>query len=74
MEVRKENLEVRETYRGRESRQGWLVLNLRGLDLEGVQELSVNLDLLAEVSEKRKKSASLFEQLASKLPPSEEEC
>ena len=71
MRVPKERLELRPSVEGRESQAGWLVIDLKALDLEGVQRLEVDLDEVEGIRSKQSKAGSLFESLKSKLPPSE---
>jgi len=49
MEFPGERMAITYSYQGKSSDTGWLVLNLRGLDLEGVNKLYVNLDDLEQL-------------------------
>jgi len=67
MQVPREKLELRESVAGKESKQGWLVIALRGLDLDGVTSLEVDLDQLDQLRSSKSQGASLYEQLVKKL-------
>jgi len=67
MQVPREKMEVRSSVAGKESRQGWLMITLRGLELEGVNTLEVNLDDLEALQAGKQQGADLFEQLVKKL-------
>lgn len=41
------------SYQGKETRNGWLVLRLTGMDLEGVDRLYINLDRVEAMAQKR---------------------
>jgi hypothetical protein len=56
---------------GRESARGWLVLNLRGLDLENVTELRVDLDVVETMESRQAESSRLFDSLRRSLPEDE---
>lgn len=53
MLVPNERLKFSEGYRGRESPAGFVVLNLRGLDLDGINELWLDLVLVDELQKKK---------------------
>ncbi len=53
MRLPKERLKFSEGYQGRESPAGFIVLNLRGLDLEGINELWLDLALVDEIRAKK---------------------
>ena len=53
MRFAKERLKFSEGYQGRESAAGFVVLNLRGLDLEGINELWVDLALVDELRQQK---------------------
>jgi len=67
MQVPREKMEVRSSVAGKESRKGWLMITLRGLELEGVNTLEVNLDDLEALQAGKQQGADLFEQLVKKL-------
>lgn len=69
MRVPRERLELRPSIEGRESKSGWLVIDLRALDLEGVQRLEVDLDEVQRLRDKQAQASTLLESLKSKLPP-----
>jgi len=43
MRITRERLEVKPTFEGKDSPSGWLEINLKGLDLDGVTRLYVDL-------------------------------
>jgi len=49
-------------YGGTASREGWLEIDIRALDLEGVSKIYVNLDDVARLKEKREEAASAVEE------------
>lgn len=71
MRIPRERLSIHPTVEGRESKSGWLVIDLKALDLEGVQRLEVDMDDLDRLHSKQAEASSLFQSLRSKLPPSE---
>jgi hypothetical protein len=57
-------LEIARTFEGRTSDAGWLVIDLRGLDLEGETKLCIDMDQVARIErqhdEARERLAELF--------------
>ena len=53
MRLPKERLKFSEGYQGRESAAGFVVLNLRGIDLDGINELWLDLALVDEIRSKK---------------------
>ena len=53
MQFPKDRLKLSETYQGKESQTGYLVLNLRGLDLEGICELWVDLSYMEDLRKRK---------------------
>lgn len=51
-------LKVSGSYSGTSSKEGWLEIDIRALDLDGVTKLHVNLDEVAGVKGKRDSAAS----------------
>jgi len=43
MRIPRERLEVKPTFEGKDSPAGWLEINLKGLDLDGVTKLYVDM-------------------------------
>jgi hypothetical protein len=69
MRVPRERLELRPAVEGRESRAGWLVIDLKGMDLEGVRHLEVDLDQVEGLRQQQAQAGSLLESLKRSLPP-----
>ena len=67
MQVPKDKMELRSAIAGQESNDGWLVVTLKGLDLDGVTSLEINLDHLKALQAGKQQGADLFAQLVKKL-------
>lgn len=63
MQVPKRRLEIAKTYNARSSNAGWLVIDVRGLELEGVTKLYVDLDEVHSLKAKREQAIPGFEDL-----------
>jgi len=61
------------THGGTSSNEGWLEIDIRALDLDGVTRLYVNLDDLARVKDKRDSAASALDAWDAKFGKSEED-
>jgi hypothetical protein len=68
MRVSRERLKIEPVVGGRESKAGWLVVDLKALELEGVQRLEVDLDDVEALRSRQDQARNLFESLRSKLP------
>lgn len=68
MEISGERMALLKQVAGRESKRGWLVINLRGLDLENVSEIRFDLDLVDQLEAQQTEASRLFDSLASTLP------
>lgn len=53
MHFPKDRIRFSETFQGKDTPAGYLTLNLRGLDLEGINELWVDLSLAEELRKKK---------------------
>jgi len=53
MQIPARRLEIAKVFEGRTSESGWLVIDIRGMDLEGVVKLHVNLDEVETLGRKR---------------------
>ncbi|NPV48440.1 MAG: hypothetical protein HPY69_15990 [Armatimonadetes bacterium] len=51
-------LRISSVYNGVSSKEGWLEIDIRALDLDGVTKLHVNLDEVAGAKSKRDSAAS----------------
>ncbi len=60
------------THGGTTSQEGWLEIDIRALDLDGVTKLYVNLDDLSRVKEKRDTAASALDAWDARFGKSEE--
>lgn len=67
MRISKERMALTDRYQGKESESGWLVIDLKAMDLEGVQELQVNLDEVEEIRRRREGATTLYSKLAEKF-------
>jgi len=65
--VPREKMEIRQSVAGMESSKGWVVISLKGMDLDGVTSLEVNLDDVEHLQSARSEGANLFESLVKKL-------
>ena len=52
MEFPKNRIEYSLLYGGKKTEKGWLILNLKGLDIEGVNELALDVEAIKAVLEK----------------------
>ncbi len=59
------------THGGTTSQEGWLEIDIRALDLDGVTKLYVNLDDLSRVKEKRDTAASALDAWDTKFGKTE---
>ena len=67
MDISRERMSLVKHVAGRESKRGWLVINLRGLDLENVNEIRFDLDLVDQMAAKQDEASRLFDSLAGRL-------
>jgi len=68
MRIAKERLKLQPVVDGRASKAGWLTVDLKALELEGVQRLEVDLDDVEALRSQQDRAANLFESLKKKLP------
>jgi hypothetical protein len=61
MQVPARFLRVNPSYRGVQSEEGWLEIDIKAVDIEGVSRLYVNLDDVAKQRKKRDEAASLLD-------------
>lgn len=66
MEFPKDKMEFSPTHEGKGTEQGWLVLDIRALDLEGVSKIYIDLSEVEKVKQKRVKEGDAL-QRARKL-------
>lgn len=67
MRIPRERLEVKPTFEGKESRSGWLEINLKGLDLEGVAKLYLDMADLEGLRSRQGQADDLFKRLRDTL-------
>ncbi|HOJ21448.1 MAG TPA: hypothetical protein PLU39_08740 [Armatimonadota bacterium] len=67
MDFPKERMEIVSHHGGKESEEGWLVLNLGPFDLEGITKIYVNLDDIADIRRHGERRAEVLEQMRSLL-------
>ena len=67
MQVPRERIELRPSLQGRESAGGWLTIRIKGLDLEGIDALYVDLDDIETLRAKQSDAEDLFRRLADSL-------
>ena len=67
MEISRDRMNLVKHVVGRESKRGWLVINLRGLDLENVTEIRLDLDAVDQLGTQQADASRLFDSLASRL-------
>ena len=67
MQVPRERLELRPSLKGRESAAGWLSIRIKGLDLEAVETLYVDLADVETLRAKHQDAEQLFRRLADSL-------
>lgn len=61
MQIPARFLRVHPSYRGVRSQEGWLEIDIKAVDIEGVSRLFVNLDDVAKLRAKRDEAASLLD-------------
>lgn len=63
MQIPKDRLKFSPTCQGRESAAGYLVVSLRALDLDGINELWVDLAALEELRKQKTDQAKLADEV-----------
>jgi len=61
MQIPSRFLRVNPSYRGVESQEGWLEIDVKAVDTEGVSKLYVNLDDVARIRAKRGEASKLLD-------------
>jgi len=67
MRITKERLEVKPTFEGKDSASGWLEINLKGLDLDGVTRLYVDLGDIEGLRSRQGAADDLLKRLRGAL-------
>jgi len=67
MRIPKERLEVKPTFEGRDSPAGWLEINLKGLDLDGVTRLYIDMRDLEGLRSRQSEADDLLKRLRGSL-------
>jgi hypothetical protein len=61
MEIPARFIRVSPSHRGVKSEDGWLEIDLRAIDLEGLSKIYVNLSDVARIKQKRDDAATLLD-------------
>ena len=61
MQIPARFLRVNPSYRGTHSEEGWLEIDVKAVDIEGVSKLYVNLDDVARMRTKRAEAGKLLD-------------
>jgi hypothetical protein len=72
MDITRERMTLVKHVPGRESQRGWIIINLRGLEMETINEIRLDLDQVELLEGQQEDSARLFDSLASRLPDDED--
>ena len=67
MQVPRDRIALKPSFRGRESTAGWLAIRIKGLDLEAVEALYVDLSDVETLRAKQTDAEALFRRLADSL-------
>ena len=67
MDFPREKMEIIASHGGKESEQGWLVLHLGTLDLEGITKIYVNLADVEDVRKRGDRHSDVLERMRSLL-------
>ncbi len=54
-------MEIAQSYQGKQPKNGWLVLRVTGMDLEGVDRIYIDLDQVEALREKRAQAKRALE-------------
>ena len=73
MQIPSRFLRVNPSYRGTESKEGWLEIDIKAVDIEGVSRLYVNLDDVARMKAKRGEASKLLDAWDAAFGQKEEE-
>ncbi|MBI3920578.1 MAG: hypothetical protein HY318_04085 [Armatimonadetes bacterium] len=63
MDFPKDRIEFTQSHKGDTSEKGWLVLNINGVDLEGVHKIYVDLADLDSLRQKKDRKAEMADQV-----------
>jgi hypothetical protein len=72
MDFPRQKMRFTSTHSGNESEGGWLVLDIRNVDLEGVGQIVINLADVREIKAKGDQQDDLLRQVRSLLGGSDE--
>ncbi len=73
MEIPARFIRVSPSHRGVKSEDGWLEIDLRAIDLEGLTKIYVNLSDVARIKQKRDDAAALLDAWDSAFGKKDEE-
>jgi len=71
MRIPRERLEIKPTHGGKDSASGWLDIQLKGLDIEGVDRLYVDLADVEGLRAHQRGAEDLFQRLRNSLDEGE---
>jgi hypothetical protein len=60
-------MKLTQTFQGRESDNGWLILDIKTIDLDGVSQIAINLDDLERIKARSNKEKDLLDQMRNLL-------
>lgn len=67
MQFPKDKMKLSQTYQGRESELGWLVLDIRNVDLDGVTQICINVDDIERLRQRSGQDQDLLEKMRNLL-------
>ncbi len=73
MNFPRNRMRITHSHEGRQSEKGWLVLDVRGLDLDGVNSIVIPLEDIERLQEAPQQSTNPLEQLHKLLGQKEGE-
>lgn len=67
MQFPKDKMKLSSTYQGRESETGWLVLDVKNLDLDGVSQIYINMDDIEQLKKRSGQDQDLLDKMRNLL-------
>lgn len=71
MNLPKNRMRILHSHEGKQSEKGWLVLDVRGLDLDGVNSIVIPIEDIEKLQEEPQQQANPLEQLYKLLEKKE---
>lgn len=71
MNFPKNRMRILHSHEGKQSEKGWLVLDVRGLDLDGVNSIVIPIEDIEKLQEEPQQQANPLEQLHKLLEKKE---